>query len=577
MRPQFYRERANLAMAAWAAVLLVAIVILYGWNGNGEEVETWGPSALRWMVRRWNLPGGEMSHGWLVPVVSTVALWRKRKALAHAGREPWFWGLGAVGAALLLLPIAVRVQQTRLSLLSLVMLLWSIPTYAFGLEVGRHLLFPCSYLLLAIPLTFLDALSFPLRRLAACVSAWLLSGLGISTHRVGTMLHVGVSPPLALDVADACSGLRYLLAMIAVTAAYAHFTQRGWLRQWLVFLGAVPAAVAGNIVRVMLIGLVAIGFGPGPAHRVYHYASGFIIFTVAVLLMTGWGSLLARAEKGHGPKASPPAPKPAAAGVSKGAAGRLATVAVLCAATWGTLRILRSESPLRPALPPLTLPDRLGAWEGYDLWFCQKTTCARAYAGWEIESPDRCPACGAPLGARSVAEQGLLPADTQIRRRLYRNPQYETLAVALVTSATEQRGLHRPERCLPAQGVRVDRRRHMSVPLPPAAPLEVTVLEGRSGETGTSVPLLHVYWFTDGHTETASNWARLWRWSRDRLRGQTAQVWTYVGVTTYWVPAHRQEAAVRELLGALVPRLRGSARSEGEENSHGADLSTPSL
>ena len=86
--------------------------------------------------------------------------------------------------------------------------------------------------------------------------------------------------------------------MCALTAAYANFTQTRWVRQWLLFLSAIPLAIAGNITRIVTIALVAQAFGADLALKIYHNLSGFIVFSVAILLMMGIGHVLSTTNQG---------------------------------------------------------------------------------------------------------------------------------------------------------------------------------------------------------------------------------------------------------------------------------------
>ncbi|MBN1557471.1 MAG: exosortase/archaeosortase family protein [Lentisphaerae bacterium] len=277
----------------WAAAALIAglVALLYGVHGNAQNVEASGRSAIGWMVGRWGA-GSNMSHGWLIPLVSAYALWRRRRELAAAPKHVDGRGLAVIAGALLLHAVGVRAQLTRVSLVSLVVLLWGLPFYFFGRETARQLVFPAGYLVFCIPLGFLSNLTVPLRLAASRLAAWLLNGIGIPTLRQGTMIRSLAGSGFNFDVADPCSGLRSLLAMTALTAAYAFFTQRGWWRRGLLFLSAVPVAIAGNVVRIVTVAVVAWGFGEERAVAVYHHFSGFLVFVVAVLLMVGVGELL---------------------------------------------------------------------------------------------------------------------------------------------------------------------------------------------------------------------------------------------------------------------------------------------
>jgi exosortase/archaeosortase family protein len=92
--------------------------------------------------------------------------------------------------------------------------------------------------------------------------------------------------------------------------AYAFFTQKGRIRQLLLFLSAFPLAVAGNILRIVMVGVVAFFFGQESAMGYYHDYSGYVFFFAAIGLMvmtaslinkdwkTAWTTLLTRLRAG---------------------------------------------------------------------------------------------------------------------------------------------------------------------------------------------------------------------------------------------------------------------------------------
>ena len=276
-----------------AAVVLVGVLwLLYGVQGNAQEVQRHGRSAIGWMVKRWSGSGGDLSHGWIIPLVAGFAIWRQREKLALAEKKPSCVGLLVIVLSLVLHWVGYRSQLTRLSLFSLVGLLWGIPYYLYGPAVARLLIFPCSYLIFCIPFSFLSSITVPLRLLAGSITTALLNGLGIAAVRSGTAIHSAAAGGFNFDVADACSGLRSLLAMTALTAVYAWVTQKTLLKKWILFVCAVPLAIVGNISRILTIALVAQVFGQQRAWDVYHKYSGFIVFSVAILLMACLGSIL---------------------------------------------------------------------------------------------------------------------------------------------------------------------------------------------------------------------------------------------------------------------------------------------
>jgi exosortase len=292
----------DIASAILLLLIFVWLFVLFHFLGNTTDVRLFGRSVLRWMVTRWgdsSLTIGDYSHGWLIPLISLFAVWRKRNELLNADKMAYWPAVGLVTFALILHWGGARIQQPRVSLMSLILLLWAIPGFLYGRVVARLLFFPCFYLIFCIPLNFFDTLSFDLRILATIISTWVLNGVGIDVIRSGSAIHA-VNGTFHLEVADACSGIRSLLALTALTTAYAYFTQRVFWKQAVLFVSAIPLAVIGNMVRVTSIGIIAGTWGQNAALRYYHDYSGYVVFLTAVLLLVGIERTLSR---DHGPAA----------------------------------------------------------------------------------------------------------------------------------------------------------------------------------------------------------------------------------------------------------------------------------
>ncbi len=286
---------ADLVRALLIAVVVGLIFGMFHYQGNTLDVKVFGRSALAWMVERWTDDieyGGDYSHGWLIPLLSIFVVWHRRKQFAAASKRVSMAGLMVVILSLLLHWLGAKAQQTRLSLFALVGLSWGIPYYLYGWQVARLLIFPCAYLIFCIPFNFLDSVTHPLRIFATEASAFLLNGIGIGVEASGARLHSLTPGGFDLDVADACSGIRSLTAITALTAIYANITQRVIWKQWVIFALSIPLAIIGNIVRVFTTGIVAEMFGTTTAMHLYHDFSGFIIFMVVFILLITTGATL---------------------------------------------------------------------------------------------------------------------------------------------------------------------------------------------------------------------------------------------------------------------------------------------
>lgn len=284
-------SRNELLNIGYVSVIIGFLFILFHLLGN--RVENVGThSAFTWMVARWGDKasfGADYSHGYLIPFVSLWVVWYKRDDLFAAPKKICSVGLVVIITALTMHWLGAKMQQTRISLISLIMLIWGVPFYFFGWQVAKILIFPCAYLMFCVPLNFLDALAGPLQRVATSMGHSALLGLGIECERVGTMLR---SPYFDLNVEAACSGLRSLLAMTALTAVYAYFTQKTLVKKWLLFILSIPIAVIANIGRIISIALVSITTGQKFGAGLHHDWSGYVLFSLAIGMMVGVGTLL---------------------------------------------------------------------------------------------------------------------------------------------------------------------------------------------------------------------------------------------------------------------------------------------
>lgn len=239
-------------------------------------------------------PKEDMSYGWYIPVFSLYVLWVERKQILSSLGAPSIFGLFVLLPAAFAGFLGIRGLQVRLEIVGFVGMLFGLTWTFFGFGAVRRVFFPFGFLLFCLPLhTYLDLVTIHLRMLAVSVAYSVLRGVGVDIIREGTML---LSPTgvFSIDVAEPCSGMRSLFAMMALTAGYAYFTQPTWLRRGLLFILAIPIAVCGNVMRILTIVLVAATCSPSFAMGFYHDYSGYVVFLVAILLMVATGGLITK-------------------------------------------------------------------------------------------------------------------------------------------------------------------------------------------------------------------------------------------------------------------------------------------
>ena len=241
-------------------------------------------------------PKEDMSYGWYIPLFSLYVLWTERQKVLEAARA----GAGGALGLLVLLPSAfagflgIRGCQVRLEIVGFVGMLFGLVWTFYGFRTVRRVVFPIGFLLFCLPLhTYLDLVTIHLRMLAVTIAYETLRGCGVDVLRQGTML-ASSTGAFAIDIAEPCSGLRSLFAMMALTAAYSYFTQPTWFRRGLLFALSIPIAILGNVARIFTIVLVAATCSSDFAMGFYHDYSGYIVFLVAILLMVATGGLVSK-------------------------------------------------------------------------------------------------------------------------------------------------------------------------------------------------------------------------------------------------------------------------------------------
>lgn len=269
---------------------LLGIILLFSVYGVTVWKGASGRSFFSWLYMMWSQESTaavDYSHGQVVPLVSLWLLWRQRDAVRKAFEAPQPHVFGAVlwAVAIGMHFAGLRMQIPHASALGFVIALWGLAWSFAGVQVAKLTLFPLAFLCFAIPVGFLAQATFPLRLLGSAAATEILNGLGIPTVRTGTAVFSTAGQGFSMDVADACSGIRSIMALMALTAAYAYVFRRNNIERWFLFLMSLPIAAAANIGRIVTIALVTAGFGKEIGLKIYHDYSGYLVFVLAVLMV----------------------------------------------------------------------------------------------------------------------------------------------------------------------------------------------------------------------------------------------------------------------------------------------------
>lgn len=247
------------------------------------------------MVQQW-YNDDNYSHGFIIPLISGWFLYTRRDSLKKSLVEPWGSGLLIIICGLALLTIGWLCTEYFTMRSSLIVLLGGLTLYLLGKGVFRIALLPLAYLLFMVPIPYIvyDAAAFPLKLFITKVSVWFLKAVGIVVWREGNIL---MFPEVTFEVADACSGTRSLMSLLALGVAYAIISQSSNLKRWFLIFATIPIAIFTNTLRVIITGILAQWWGAKAAEGFFHEFAGMVVFALAMLLLVALGTLLARGEK----------------------------------------------------------------------------------------------------------------------------------------------------------------------------------------------------------------------------------------------------------------------------------------
>jgi exosortase len=243
---------------------------------------TW--SVWRWLWSEW-LGNEYYSHGILIlPVALFLAVQRLRldKQSYQTFNQNTTGGILLLGVALIGFVWFLNQKAYYLAAFVMVAMAGGLIWAFGGMALLRKLLFPLGYLLLMIPLPFIDRITLPLALFTGVCAGGLVRLVGLDVAIIGNAVRL---PNADLVIGAQCSGINSLIALTALMILTAYILNGPlWGRIVLVLL-AIPLAMIGNILRVASLLFVARSMGAQAAFVFYHAYSGLLFFLLVFLLM----------------------------------------------------------------------------------------------------------------------------------------------------------------------------------------------------------------------------------------------------------------------------------------------------
>ena len=270
--------------------LAIAWVALFTLLGNSTFGYLDSNSIFSWAFDIYTSPNSDNEYSLFIPFVVLALFWWKRAELIAKPLGVWWPGIFIVAAAVFAHLVGYLIQQPRLSLIGFLVGLYGLTGMAWGKHWLRASLFPFFLLAFCVPFAGTDWLTLRMRLMVSwTVAAIAHLGLAPDLIREGTQLF-DAQHTFGYEVAAACSGIRSLVALLALTTIYGFVTFKTPWRRGVMILSAFPLAVLGNVMRLCFTIVVAETFGQD-AGKAVETKFGFITFAVAiscVFLIARW-------------------------------------------------------------------------------------------------------------------------------------------------------------------------------------------------------------------------------------------------------------------------------------------------
>ena len=468
-------ERAGAPWRLWPGAMWLALALAAGALAFHE--------GLIALAEAWQQP--EYSHGPLIPLISGYLFLRQIKQVPpHAGPVGARWP----GAAMMLAALALGLLGTlagfeEVVAYALIGWIGGMVLASFGWARGRHLWPPVVHLVFMLPLpgVIYYKTSLALQMVSSVIGVEIVRAAGIPVLLEGNIIDLGV---YQLQVAEACSGLRYIFPIMSFTYIFAVLYQGPLWIKGVLLLAAVPLAILMNSLRIGVIGVMVNAYGIEAAEGFQHFFEGWVVFLLCIAAMIGLARLMQLVTRDRRPFSETLdldmeglGAQAARIGDIRPSAALMGASAVIAAA--GALLIAGPDRAVAAVdrRPFEAFPTRLGDWQ----------------AG--------------PFGKLRPRVARVLGADDYIVTD-FTHPEAAAPINFYVAWYADQRdgGTHSPEICIPGGGWEIDALERTVVDIPSAAgpvPIALNRIVIRKGLTRQ----LAYYWYDQRGRRLSSDFA----------------------------------------------------------------------
>ncbi|MEM8935954.1 MAG: VPLPA-CTERM-specific exosortase XrtD [Pseudomonadota bacterium] len=268
-----FARRDSRRIIAFALLPLIALVFLF-WDALGNLWFRWGAQE-------------ELSHSYFIPLLSAWLAWSNRDVLRKSAGGPSLTGLAIIGVGGLLLLLGQVTHIFVIQHFGLVLAIAGLVAALGGVSLMIASAAPLAFLLFAVPPPrwVIIVLSWNFQFMSSELGVRMIELAGVPAYLSGNVIDIG---DYKLEVAEACSGLRYLFPFLSLGVITA-FLYRGpyWARVAII-VATVPITIFMNSVRVAATGVLVDAYGPAHAEGALHFFEGWVVFLLCLVALFGF-------------------------------------------------------------------------------------------------------------------------------------------------------------------------------------------------------------------------------------------------------------------------------------------------
>ncbi|MEM8770234.1 MAG: VPLPA-CTERM-specific exosortase XrtD [Pseudomonadota bacterium] len=396
-----------------AIIVTVSALGVLFWDAIGNLWYRWGAQQ-------------ELSHSYFIPLISAWLVWTNRDAIRQSVGAPSLVGFGLLGFAALMLLLGQVTHIFVLQHLALVVAIAGATAGLGGLSLLRATAAPIAFLLFAVPppFWFITVLSWKFQQISSIIGVAMIEAMNIPVYLSGNVIDLG---DYKLEVAEACSGLRYLFPFMSIGVMTAYLFRGPLWGKLAIIASTLPITIIMNSFRIAMTGALVQAYGTEHAEGALHFFEGWVVFVLCLIALFGVVWLVTRFTPGKpGPLDSLGAPELKPIEPSRGVSTLIPAAAGVGAVALGALGLSQVIST-----DTLIIPERKSF-----------ASLPSEFPGWRTDIRPMDPTVAEVLGADDTIVMNLFsPEDDPYN-----------LYVAYLEAQRDGRSWHSPRQCIPGGG-----------------------------------------------------------------------------------------------------------------------------